>query len=147
MTNDQATGSNNSSGSGIIIQSASAPEFTPATESWHIWKEKLDIHLCEINCTQENIKKAILLKSIGSEPYKLLHSLCSPASPVCKTFKELCEILQTHYTPPTIIFYEGKKFHMSVKNNEETVSQWYARVKQLALDCKFGAHLEAFVLN
>lgn len=35
---------------------------------------------------------------------------------------------------------------MSKKSENKTVASWYARVKQLASNCKFG-HLEAFVLN
>lgn len=130
-----------------FLQTASIPEFSPDKETWYIWKEKLDIHFCELNCTEENSKKAVLLKSIGAEPYSVLHSLCSPESPVSKTYNELCDILSTQYTPPTIVFHERKKFHSSKKYDAETVAEWFARVKKLALNCKFGEHLEAFVLD
>lgn len=130
-----------------LIQTINVPEFSPNKETWFVWKEKLEIHFCEINCTEENQKKAILLKSVGTEPYNLLHSLCSPASPVSKTFKDLCIILETHYTPPTIIYRERKAFYNAVKSSEETVSQWFARVKKLALNCKFGDNLDAFIVD
>lgn len=96
---------------------------------------------------QENMQKTSLLKSIGSVPYTALHSLCSSHSPISKTYKELCEILLMHYTLPTLLLRERKTFHMSTKSENETVASWYARVKQLALNCKFGQHLEASVLK
>lgn len=130
-----------------FCQMISIPEFNPESESFLIWKEKFDIHLCELNINEENTQKASLLKSIGSVPYTVLHSLCSPHSPLSKTYKELCEILLMHYTLPTLVFRERKTFHMSTKSENETVASWYARVKQLALNCKFGQNLEAFVLN
>ncbi|XP_054732479.1 uncharacterized protein LOC129240599 [Anastrepha obliqua] len=130
-----------------MLQTTNVPEFNPNVESWNVWKERLEIHFCEVNCTDDNVRKSILLKSIGAVPYKVLHSLCSPATPVSKSFKELCEILDTQYTPPTIVFSERKIFHISTKQESESVAEWYARVKMLALNCKFGVNLDAFVLN
>ncbi|XP_073831618.1 uncharacterized protein [Musca autumnalis] len=130
-----------------VFQTANVSEFNPSVESWSVWKERLEIHFCEINCTDDNIRKSILLKAVGAVAYKVLHSLCSPDSPVSKKYEELCEILDTQYTPPTIVFSERKKFHVATKNESESVAEWYARVKSLALNCKFGDHLEAFVLN
>lgn len=128
-----------------VFQTSNVSEFNPSVESWSVWKERLEIHFCEINCTDDNVRKSILLKAVGAVAYNVLHSLCSPDSPVTKKYEELCEILDTQYTPPTIVFSERKKFHVATKN--ESVAEWYARVKSLALNCKFGTHLEAFVLN
>lgn len=141
------TGNQDKNKTTTLVQTTNIPEFSPNQETWFIWKEKLDIHLCEINASEENTKKSILLKSIGASSYSLLHSLCSPQTPVSKTFKELCEILETHFTPPTIIFRERKNFYLTKKNEDETISQWFAKVKKLALNCKFGSNLDAFVLD
>ena len=130
-----------------VYQATTLAEFSPQIEVWQLWKEKLDIHFCEINCTDDNVKKAILQKSIGAAPYAVVHSLCSPESPVSKTYKHLCDILETHYTPPSIIFRERKLFHCARKEDNETISEWYARTKKLALNCKFGEHLNAFLLD
>lgn len=138
---------NSPSGTVTIYHPSNIPQFSPRNESWVLWKEKLEIHFAEINCTEENAKKTTLLKAIGPTPYETLHNLCSPASPVSKTYKELCRLLETHYTPPTIIFRERKNFHNAVQAEGETVSEWHARVKKLALSCRFGDTLSAFVLD
>lgn len=49
--------------------------------------------------------------------------------------------MNTHHSPPTIIFRERHNFYAAVKSSEENVTAWYARVKQLALKCKFE-HLD-----
>lgn len=141
------SGNTAAAGTVTLFQSSAIPQFVPQSEPWALWKEKLEIHFCEIGCTEENKKKAILLKSIGSSPYAVLHSLCSPVSPVERTYKEICGILKSQYTPPVIVFRERKNFHMATKREEESISEWYARVKQLSLNCKFGQQLEQFVLN
>lgn len=136
-----------SSSTPTLLQTTNIPESSPSDETWSVWKEKLDIHFCQINCQQENNKKAILLKSIGTVPYKILHSLCSPASPVSKSFDELCSILETQYIPPIIIFQQRKIFHSATRKSDESVADWFARLKLLCLDCKFGEHLDAFMLD
>lgn len=134
-------------GTVMIYHPNNIPQFSPRNESWLLWKEKLDIHFAEINCTEENAKKATLLKSIGPIAYETLHNLCSPDAPVLKTFKELCNLLKSHYTPPVIVFRERKSFHTAIQSENETVAEWHARVKKLALSCKFGDSLNAFVLD
>lgn len=59
----------------------------------------------------------------------------------------MSQILDPHFTPPTIRFNERKKFQDSNKLKSGSVAEWYTRVKTLALICKFGISLEAFVLN
>lgn len=122
-------------------------EFNPDRESWTIWREKLEIHFMEIKCVEDNSKKTSLLKSVGAAAYSVLHSICSPVSPINKSYIELCEILDTHYMPPTIVFQERKKFQSAVQQEGETCAEWFSRVKTLGLNCKFGEHLQAFTLN
>ncbi|XP_037932884.1 uncharacterized protein LOC119673539, partial [Teleopsis dalmanni] len=129
-----------------VWQTSNMPLFSPRIETWSIWKKKLEIHICVLNC-EDDKKKAILLKAIGAEPYSILHSMCSPTPPIQRSYKELCEIIKSHYTPPTIILQERKKFHEAFKHERESVSEWFARVKKLALDSKFEEHLNAFILD
>lgn len=122
-------------------------EFNPEEEKWIVFKEKLELYVQEIGCSSEQTKKAIILRTIGTSPYNLLHSLCSPSSPATKSFQELCDILETHYTPPTIKYQERRTFYCAVRGEAESVSDWYAKVKRLAIKCKFGETLDAFVLD
>lgn len=145
MTIDKP-GNSNSSGSGsnigeqkmTIVQPTQMPEFSPNVSPWNEWKERLEIHFCEIDATGEGIKKTTLLKSIGNEAYSLLRALCDPKLPTEKTYQELCGILEQHYMPPVIIFRERQNFYSATKNSDESVTNWYARVKHLALKCKFN---------
>ena len=110
-----------------VYQSSNISQFLPRKDSWILWKERLEIHFDEINCTEENAKKATLLRAA----YETLHNLCSPASPVSKAHKEICKVLELHYAPPTIIFRERKNFHTSHQAEDESASEWHARVKKL----------------
>ncbi|XP_017468657.1 PREDICTED: uncharacterized protein K02A2.6-like, partial [Rhagoletis zephyria] len=64
-----------------------------------------------------------------------------------KTYADLCKLLERHYSPPVIVFRERRSFFDARKTEGESVSKWFARVKRLAMECKFGNQLEQFVLN
>lgn len=130
-----------------VHHASNIAEFSQENEKWSLWKEKFNIHLDEIECTDEKIKKSILLKAIGSEAYELVHNVCAPVAPNTKTLIELIAVLDTHYTPAKIIFHERKLFHTATMNETETVSQWYSRIKKLALNCEFGDSLEIMILD
>lgn len=112
-------------------------EFSPDSQRFDEWLERLEIYFVDIGVTNEASKRAALLRTIGTEPYSLLKALCDPELPVNKTYDKLCEILNTHYLPPVIIYRERLNFYTASKATNETVSQWFARVKSLALKCKF----------
>lgn len=129
-----------------VLQASGVPEYNGSI-NWQIWREQLEIHFNEIKCEDEKAKKSTLLKSLGSETYSVLRSICHPELPASKAFAELCTILENHFTPPTIVFRERKIFHSAKKEDDETINQWFARIKKLALLCKFGDHLDAMILD
>lgn len=123
------------------------PEFNPSKDNWFYWKERLEIHFDEIECTEEKQQRTVLLKFIGIEAYAVVRSLCDPKLPKDVEYTELCQYLESQYTPTVIIFRERKRFFDTEKESEETVSAWFARIKNLASKCKFGSSLDTFVLN
>ncbi|XP_017469325.1 PREDICTED: uncharacterized protein K02A2.6-like [Rhagoletis zephyria] len=122
-------------------------EFRPGVDSWRNWKELLDSHFIETACEDDKIKSSVLLKAVGLEAYGLLRDLCDPVLPATKEYSSLCSLLERHYSQPTIVFRERQTFFDAKKAAGENVAAWFARVKKLAKDCKFGGQLNAFVLN
>lgn len=138
---DGSGGSSSSEGSSEkivkIVQSTPMPEFSPKVTPWNEWKERLELQFCEDDITEERRKKTMLLRSMGNEAYGLVRTLSDPVLPTDKTYKELCDILEEHYMPPIIIFRERQNFYTAIKGSDESVTDWYAHVKHLALKCKF----------
>lgn len=129
----------------FIFHASQMPEFVPKSQQWDEWKERLEIHFAEIGATEEPVQRSTLLKAIGTEPYKMLRALCDPEIPAKKTYAELCALLSTHFMPPVILYRERLNFYTANKNSDESVTEWYARCKTLALSCKFGDSLENYV--
>lgn len=143
-TNETGKSSNAAEIRTPIIQTTQMSEFVSDSNRFDEWRERLEIYFVDVGIEQETMKKAALLRTIGTEPYSLLRALCDPNRPTEKTYEQLCKMLETHYLPPVIIYRERLNFYTATKHTDETISQWYARVKSLALKCKFTA-LEEYV--
>lgn len=114
-------------------------------ENWVHWNERLEMHMEHIGITKDTSKVSSLLKSLSSESYGVIHSICNPDAPSKKTYKELCDLLKQQFTTPVIIYQQRKAFYTAHMAPNETVSCWYARIKKLSIDCTFGAHLDEIV--
>lgn len=114
------------------------------TEPWDIYFEKLDQYLIA-NYVAEDRKVAVLLTTIGDQAYKILRDLCSPLLPKEKTYKELCDILSKQFSPRTSTYRKRIEFYNTKQIKYETISDYYVRIKNAAIDCKFGIRLDEIV--
>lgn len=48
---------------------------------------------------------------------------------------------------PTSSIRHRKEFNLASKDVDETMENWYNRLKQLAEQCEYGSHSEAFILH
>lgn len=143
-THDQ---SNTSFSNSTQLYTHIVPEFKINQDDWKLWFERLEIHFDEIECSDVKQKRSILLRSIGSSAYAVLHSVCDPEQPRTIEYTKLCDLCSEHFSPPTIVFRERKKFYAANKSDTESITEWFTRVKSLAISCKFGASLNKFVLD
>lgn len=122
------------------------PEFYGQADDWNVYEERLD-QFFEVNDIPEAKRTAVLISCVGSNTYKTLRDLCHPALPKNKEFEELCTLLRKQFSPQVAIFRERTQFYNARQNPGENVQQWYARLKTLAVDCKFQVNLEATLLD
>ena len=82
-------------------------QFDPREGDIESYLDRLEQYLLalDIECTEGNAAKrrAILLSSVGEEPYKTLRDLTFPADkPTTKSFEELSAFLKDHYCPKEV---------------------------------------------
>lgn len=122
------------------------PRFHGEYDDWLVFTERLE-QFFEINDVVEEKKKAILITSISDQIYKTLKDLCFPVLPKEKTFNELCELLNKQYTIKTSVIRERYAFYNSKQMPGESIANWFARIKKLSIDCKFGERFDAILLD
>ncbi|UYV62905.1 K02A2.6-like [Cordylochernes scorpioides] len=109
-------------------------------ESFSTFFERLEQFLI-LEDPSEDKKKAYLLTLIGAKAYEVLKNLCSPELPKNKTFEELTEKLNTHFSPKRSIIVQQFIFFKRMQETEESVSQYLVAIKRLAATCEFGNFL------
>ena len=119
----------------------SIPQFKLGGD-WNAHRDCLEDYFDSKNVGDDTKKKiSILITSIGQEAYETMRDLCKPVLPNHKTFEQLSDIMEKHYSE-IFIFNKRKQFHSLQQFNSETVSQWYTRVNEYAAQCEFGEQLD-----
>lgn len=122
------------------------PRFHNYGDDWQVFTERLE-QFFEINDVAEEKKRAILLTSISDDVYKTLRDVCHPVLPKSKTFDELCALLNKQFVKKTSVFRERVTFYNAKQMKDESISSWFARIKKLSVDCKFGDRFNDILLD
>ena len=116
-------------------------EFKPDVETITTYLERMEVFLMANSIDAEK-KVAVLLSCIGSKTYGILKNLCSPDLPASKDFASLCTILKSHYDPKPSFLARRCAFKKRRQLPSETVTEFMAELRRLALHCQFGTNLD-----
>ncbi|CAG9131885.1 unnamed protein product [Plutella xylostella] len=84
-------------------------------------------------------RRAILLSSLAEPTYKLIRDLALPKSVGTLSYNNVVELLDGHFETKKCGFAERCKFYGATQARGESLADWAARVRGLALHCDFGA--------
>lgn len=122
------------------------PYFYSEAGDWSVYAERLE-QFFDVNDIPDEKKRAILLISISEGDYKTLRDVCHPALPKEKTFLELFELLNKQFTKKKSVLRERFNFYNAKQKSDESVTSWFARIKKLSIDCKFGEQFDDILLD
>lgn len=92
-------------------------------------------------------RKAALLATIGMRALEIIRSLCAPDDPSTKSYDEIIELLRRHYTKAPTKSLARQKLASAKQKEEESVDEFVARLRYLAIDCQYGAAMLPEVLR
>ena len=116
-------------------------EFHPESDTVEAYLERVALYF-SANDVPNAKKVAILLSTIGASTYSLLSDLLAPDPPSGKTFGEISAALCHHYEPKRTTIAERFHFHKRDQTAGESVSDFDAALRKLAIHCNFAANLE-----
>lgn len=90
----------------------------------------------------EKRKAAVLISQLSASAYTNLKNLCLPEKPGAKKYSELVQLLTTFYRPPVSAVAATHLFCSAEQKDGERIVEFAARLNRLAVDCKFGEHLD-----
>lgn len=116
------------------------PEFN-SNDKWSFYLERLNQYFVAY-AIEDDRKAALLLTAVTSDVYETISNACFPTKPADKTFDQLCAIFKTQFSPLFSVHAERYKFYEAKQEIGESITNWFARMKQLALNCEFGDKLD-----
>lgn len=122
------------------------PYFSMGYSDWHVYCERLEQYF-EVNDIDAEKRRALLLTSLDETVYKTLRDVCHPSLPKERTYDELLQLLSKQFVVRTSVYRERVSFYTAKQERGETIATWFARLKKLSVDCKFGEHFDAVLLD
>ncbi|XP_060801414.1 uncharacterized protein LOC132901778 [Amyelois transitella] len=114
--------------------------FDHKIHEWEVFYGKLTQFIKLNNISVEN-QSAVLLTNLSDESYRLVRGLVHPNKLEESNYSELVKLLNTHFTPKRSTFVDRAKFYDAVKSDGESIEDWAARLRGLAVYCDFGPEL------
>ena len=93
------------------------------------------------NGVGEDAEVPAFLSIIGGKAYAVLRDLLAPTPPKDKTYNVLEDMLRQHYQPTVVVIAERFHFHRRAQGPEESVAEFFAELRRLAMHCDFKTHL------
>jgi len=115
--------------------------FDPDTDTVASYVDQAELFFA-VNGIKTEKQMPVFLNAVGKAHYQLLSNLFSPTPPVRKSLEEIVRALKEHYEPKRLVIAERFNFHRRQQGKTETVAQFVAELRRLAVHCEFGHYLE-----
>ena len=127
----------------MAVQNLTLPQFPTFNASeepsnlfprWEKYKKRFDLLCNAIGVTDQKQKLSMLLTYIGDETYEIYENI-TPATEL--TLAEVFTLFDEHFRPQLNVSYETYLFHQMKQRSDETIHQYYIRLKEQAVKCNF----------
>ncbi|XP_049869795.1 uncharacterized protein LOC126372797 [Pectinophora gossypiella] len=117
--------------------------FDHNTQDWEIFHGRMQQFLI-LNAAniKEESKSALLLTHLGDDTYRLARNLVHPQALEKASYTELVTALNGHFKAKRSTFADRAKFYGARRSPGESVEEWSARLRGLAIHCDFSSALE-----
>lgn len=109
-------------------------EFQP-NDDWKLFEEKLECLFIAKNITDNKVKVATQVIKLSPEPHALLKQLIAPAKIKDSKYEDLTKALSEHLIPKPSEVMERCTFHTTKQESHESITDFIARLNNLAIHC------------
>ncbi|CAB0037325.1 unnamed protein product [Trichogramma brassicae] len=111
-------------------------EYRLNKDDWETFTEQLE-QLFIARDVKDDKKASQLLIRVDADAFKLIKQLLSPEKIATKTYEDIVKVMNEHVNPKPSEVMERFKFHKATQLPGETVAEFSAKLKRLALKCEF----------
>lgn len=110
--------------------------------NWIVYADKLEQFFIAYKIVDDNQKRSLLLASLSLDVLETLTDLYFPEKPAEKTYKDVCAMMKSHFTPVVSIYRERREFYDTKQRRHESVVEFGARLKRSIRHCKFEKYYQ-----
>ena len=111
-------------------------------EDWASYCERMEQYFIANGISNADRKRAILLSVCGPATFKLIRSLIAPDKPSDKSFEQIVKAVSDHLCPKPSSILQRFYFNSCVQKESESIAQFVAELRRLAVHCEFEGTLE-----
>ena len=111
-------------------------------EDWASYCERVEQYFIANGISNADRKRAILLSVCGPATFKLIRSLIAPDKPSDKSFEQIVKAVSDHLCPNPSSILQRFYFNSCVQKESESIAQFVAELRRLAVHCEFEGTLE-----
>ena len=128
----------------MAAQISSMSSFDLEGEDFTEYSERFEQYLIANKITDDNLKRAVFLSTLGAPGYKLLRSLVVEEVKT-KTFEQLVKVLKEHLQPAPNVIAQRFRFYKRDRKTGESVNDYIAELRRLSEHCEFGEKLDEYL--
>lgn len=117
-------------------------EFCPGQDDIRYYFRRFELEIRVFRIIEDADKRDLILRCMGPCLFKLVNDNFDPISPDEKTYSEIKDFLEQHFKPATNIHAERTKFSQRFRRNGESIAEFIAALRTLAVNCKFKNSLD-----
>lgn len=114
---------------------------------WSTWHDRLEGMFAILDIKTEEKKRMNILHYIGLQNYENLVIKLSPVKPKDRTYTELVQLLESEFSPAPNEIVENYRFHLRKQRDGESINDFVAALRKLAIKCKFDTYLNTALRN
>ncbi|KAL5516835.1 hypothetical protein EMCRGX_G002259 [Ephydatia muelleri] len=111
-------------------------------EDWASYCERVEQYFIANGISNADRKRPILLSVCGPATFKLIRSLIAPDKPSDKSFEQIVKAVSDHLCPKPSSILQCFYFNSCVQKESESIAQFVAELRRLAVHCEFEGTLE-----
>lgn len=124
------------------VQQAPMPKYNPGHGNWNKYLEKLETWFKANGVTNVVEKRVLLMDGLNRDTQQRLKDQLRGDDPQTRTYQQLCSTISKIYSHPVSMIHERRRFYGAFMGANESVHQWFQRIKRTAAICQFGDDVE-----
>lgn len=150
-SDDAGTGTGNkvAAVASFAMQTFTIEPFDRHRMKWSRWVERLEGALT-LSDVSDQKKLPMLLHFMGGETYDIVSDKLAPVKPQTKTFDDIVNLLEDHFTPKPLEILENFRFKCRKQGDagaDESIDDYLVALRKLAITCNFGDYLKTALRN